>query len=92
MGQGCKVIQLGDSTAIMCGGKGDHECDSAGEGVLLLSSGKRVSSTNANQEKYGREITGGSVTCSICGRAAIDNAMQDMHMFDEEADISEIAN
>lgn len=71
---GCKVIKLGsDATAIMCGGKSDHECDEK-DSVLLLSNGERVSDTPENWEKYNKDVIGGSVCCSVCGRAAIDNA------------------
>ena len=70
---GCKIIKIGDATAIICGGKQDHTCDEKG-GILMLKSGDRVEDTPANQEKYRHEICGGSVACSICGRAAIDDA------------------
>jgi hypothetical protein len=71
---GCKVIKLGENTtAFICGGKPDHTCDEKA-GILMLKSGERVEDTPANQEKYRNDICGGSVACSICGGAAIDNA------------------
>lgn len=70
---GCKIIKIGEATAIICGGKPDHTCNEDG-GVILLASGESVEDTPENQEKYKDEIRGGSVCCTICGRAAIDDA------------------
>ena len=71
----CKLINLGNNaTAIMCGGKPDHECDEKAS-VLLLADGDRIEDTPENQAKYMEQIRGGSVACSICGRAAIDDAV-----------------
>lgn len=56
-----------------CGKNKDHQCNEDG-GVLLLDDGDRVEDTPENQEKYQNKIIGGSVCCSICGHAAIDDA------------------
>lgn len=72
----CQLIQLENgATAFMCncGKNKDHECNEDSV-VLLLDDGNRVEYTPENQEKYQNEIRGGSVCCSICGRAAIDDA------------------
>ena len=75
MRQGCKQIKLKESTIIMCGGEPtDHKCNDD-LAVYLLKNGERVEMTDENFEKYKEEIVGGSVVCSICGRAAIDNAL-----------------
>ena len=71
----CQIIKIGENgSAIICGCKKDHECNEV-DTVLLLESGERVKDTKENQVKYRNEIRGGSVSCSICGMAAIDNAM-----------------
>lgn len=72
----CQIIKIGENgMAIVCGCHlKDHECNEI-DSVLLLANGERVKSTDENQRKYMGEIRGGSVSCSICGRSAIDNAM-----------------
>jgi hypothetical protein len=42
--------------------------------MRVLANGERIEDTPENEEKYKNEIRGGSVACSICGRAAIDDA------------------
>jgi len=75
MRQGCKTIKLGEATAIICGGEpSDHKCNEDAS-ILILKNGDRISGTEENNEKHYKELVGGSVCCSICGRAAIDNAM-----------------
>jgi hypothetical protein len=71
----CEVIDLGNGcTAMVCNCiKTDHECNDDNI-LLLLKDGNRVSATDENRNKYHEEIVGGSVACSICGRAAIDSA------------------
>ena len=74
MRQGCRIIKIGDANAIICGGEpNDHKCNEDSS-VLILSDGERMEATDENYDKYKEQITGGSVACSICGRAAIDNA------------------
>ena len=71
---GCKLITLGkDTTAFICGGKSDHECDDKAS-VILLADGSEIEDTPENEERYRGEIRGGSVACSICGRSAISDA------------------
>ena len=75
MRQGCKIVNLGKTTAIMCGGEPtDHKCNEDLD-LLLLENGDRIENTPENYEKHFTEVRGGSVACSICGRAAIDNLM-----------------
>jgi hypothetical protein len=72
----CQLIQLENgATAFICncGKSKDHKCNEDCS-VLLLANGERVADTPENQEKYQNEIRGGSVCCSICGHAAIDDA------------------
>lgn len=61
------------NSAFICGGKSDHVCNEDAV-VILLADGSRVEDTPENQKKYYEQMRGGSVCCSICGRAAIDNA------------------
>lgn len=79
MRQGCKVIDLGDSTAIMCGGEPtDHKCNEdaicydTNEGRFFFNDSKEANKWYNDNYK---NVRSGSVACSICGRAAIDNAM-----------------
>jgi len=80
MKQGCKIIDLGESKAIKCGGEpADHECN---EDAICFDTkdGERVQFKDPEQaDKWYNEnhkkVIGGSVACSICGRAAVDNAM-----------------
>jgi len=59
-----------------------HECNSDGIGVLVLDDGSFVPDTPESHEKYYNRndppekwrVRGGSVTCSICERAAIQDA------------------
>jgi len=72
----CEIIQLSEtSTAFMCGGQPtDHTCNEDGL-VLILSDEEEVPDTPDNQVKYEKEIRGGSVCCTVCGRSAFSNAM-----------------
>lgn len=79
MRQGCKIIDLGDSTAIMCGGEPtDHKCNedaicyNTNEGRFFFKDSKEADKWYNDNYK---NVRGGSVACSICWRAAIDNAM-----------------
>jgi len=79
MRQGCKIIKLEHSTAIMCGGEPtDHKCNEdaicydTNEGRFFFKDIKEADKWYENNYK---NVTGGSVACSICGRAMIDNAM-----------------
>ena len=72
----CEIITFENgSTAFICncGKNKDHVCNSEAS-VLLLSNGDRIDDTEENRDKHWHEVTGGSVACSICGRAAIDDA------------------
>jgi len=74
MRQGCRQFKIGDTTGFICGGEpADHTCNEDAT-IYILKSGERIPMTDDNFEKYKDEITGGSVACSICGRAMIDNA------------------
>lgn len=74
MKQGCRTFKIDGITGFICGGEPtDHKCNE-NMAILILSSGERVEQTDENYEKYRDQITGGSVACSICGRAMIDNA------------------
>lgn len=73
----CEIIDLGGGrTAMVCNGhkmNHDHVCNDDAS-ILILSSGERVADTDSNRVKHVKEVVGGSVACSICGRAAIDSA------------------
>lgn len=69
----CKIIQIGGSTAFICGAPLDHVCNEDA-GVFILADGSQIPDTPENWEKHKNDIYGGSVACSICGRAAIDDA------------------
>lgn len=75
----CKIIKISeDSTAIICGGHKDHKCNEDAV-VYGTNDGKRYFFTNKEEEKkwydeHYKETIMGSVACSICGGAAIDNA------------------
>lgn len=69
----CKIIEIDkEITAIVCGDPSDHECNEDGR-ILLLSNGERIKDTENNRKKYFHETIGGSVCCTICGHAAIDD-------------------
>ena len=62
---------------IICGGKdnSDHDCEEYyTESILLLEDGSRIENNEENRAKYEKEVRGGSVSCSVCGHAAIDDA------------------
>lgn len=74
----CELINLpGGGTAFICGGHHGktHECNEDG-GILLLDDGQRVPDTEENQKVFAEKIRGGSVACTICGHAAIDDAFR----------------
>ena len=56
----------------ICGQK--CNCDSKGKPVLLIGAFGSVEDTPENRDKYKDEITGGSVTCSKCGRSAFETS------------------
>jgi hypothetical protein len=74
----CKVIKIGeDTTAIICGGKKDHECNEDAI-VYETKDGDRYFFTDKDEERrwyneHYAETIMGSVACSICGSAAFDN-------------------
>jgi 16S rRNA G966 N2-methylase RsmD len=51
----------------------NHMCNDQGS-IYILTDGARIEATPENFEKYKEKISGGSVCCSICGKAAIDEA------------------
>ena len=59
----------------ICGDR-SCDCDTKGKGVLLIGSFEQVEDTPKNREKYKDEITGGSVSCSKCGRSAFTKAFE----------------
>jgi len=74
----CEVIKIGESSAIICGGHKDHECNEMAS-VYETSDGKRFYfRDDAEAKKWYddnyMQIIMGSVACSICGGAAVDNA------------------
>ena len=72
----CELIVLENgSTAFICncGKSKDHVCNSDGA-ILILSSGERIEDNEQNRDTRWNEVQGGSVCCTICGRAAIDDA------------------
>jgi len=79
MRQGCKVIDLGESTAIICGGEpADHKCNE--DAICYDTNESRFFFKNSEEaDKWYKDnyenVRSCSVACSICGRAAIDNAM-----------------
>ena len=75
---GCELIRFNDgATAIICGGKKDHECDSDGPELVFNNSGqyfdvKDRPDWKTDPDEWGkwmddRNICGGCVSCSICG-------------------------
>ena len=87
---GCKLISLGGGiTAIICGGKEDHECDDKGPTIYEFSNGfkgtllgccvkEKMYLNYCGEDRLyflnqkGIHTQSMSVSCSICGRAAID--------------------
>ena len=73
---GCKIIKIGDATAIICGSKPDHECDSDGPELAFNNQGGyfdvnerpdwKVDDEGYKKWMNDRNITGGCVSCSIC--------------------------
>lgn len=77
----CEVVQIGDcGVAIICGDPIDHVCNEDAM-VYGLRNGERKFFTDSGEERLYyennyKEILSGSVACSLCGRAAIDDAMR----------------
>lgn len=74
----CEVIKIGESTAIICGGHNDHECDEKAS-VYETKDGQRFYFQSDEEAKKWYDenymhTTRGSIACSVCGGAAIDNA------------------
>lgn len=66
----CEIIKLDkDSTAIICGHK-DHICNDDGPGMIQLNTGEWIVQTG----RIPSNAIAGSVSCSICGRPAINDA------------------
>lgn len=59
-------------TAIFCGNPKDHKCDDNGPEVYGLTDG---GTTTDREEATRKGHTWGSVTCSICGRTAMENSL-----------------
>jgi hypothetical protein len=59
-------------------GKPDHECDDKGPVILIDSEGKTHVQPENEEDRIklyeSVNITSGSVSCSICGRTAIQDA------------------
>jgi hypothetical protein len=87
----CKLIQIGNSTAFICGGEPDHVCNDKliiygfSDGFVGTVFDKaRIEKLNLQMcdtdkleslRNHDIHVNSGSVACSICGRAAIDNAL-----------------
>lgn len=75
----CQLIKVGESLAIVCGGERlDHQCNESGI-VYETTSGERLyfkSSEDSLQwyNQHHTETIMGSVCCSVCGHAVIDDA------------------
>ena len=74
----CAIIKIGESTAFICGGHKDHECDENAT-VYETRDGQRFYfRSDAEAKKWYDDsymhIRMGSVACSICGSAMIDSA------------------
>ena len=71
----CDFINLGDGcSAIICGGPSDHVCNE--DGIMYeTTDGERhyIKPEQVEQFAFTHEIRSGSVCCSICGHAAIDD-------------------
>lgn len=84
MRQGCKIIHLDNCTAILCGGESkDHICN---EDAITFDTneGERIFFSTSKEgqvwyDKNYKSVIGMSVTCSVCQRAVIDNAL---YLFD----------
>jgi len=73
----CDIIKIGnDTTAFICGGKKDHECNEDAV-VYETREGNRFLFTDSVKaenwfHEHHKETIMGSVACSICGGAAYD--------------------
>lgn len=82
MKKGCRIIDLGESTAIVCGGEQtDHKCNEDAT-VYETNDGERFlfneeKRSNEWYDRHYQNVCGSSVACSICGKAAFD----DINMF-----------
>lgn len=61
---------MNETTIFICGKPRHHKCDDDGP---VLYGGDNVETTT-DQSKAGKGYTWGSVSCSICGRTAMDNS------------------
>ena len=75
---GCKLFRLGNTTGFICGAKPDHECNSDGP-VLVFNNRFEYFDISERPDwecdpdgyikwMEERDITGGCVSCSICGK------------------------
>jgi len=77
MRQGCRIININKTTAIVCGGEpSDHKCNEdaicydTNEDRFFFKDKKEADKWYSDNYK---NVKSGSVACSICERAAIDN-------------------
>lgn len=80
MRQGCKIYEFADNkTAIVCGGEPDHQCNDDATVYETFDGIQQFFEKEENRvewyEFHYKEVRSMSVACSICHRAAIDNAM-----------------
>lgn len=77
----CEVIKIGNGTAIICRGNHEspiceHKCNEVAS-VYELRNGERIFIIDNDDQWFAenfKEVISGSVACSICRRAVIDNA------------------
>jgi len=75
----CDIIKIGEGTTIICGRQPhDHNCDEKAS-VYETNNGQRFYFRQGNEgDKWYRDnykiVRMGSVACSVCGGAMIDNA------------------
>lgn len=77
----CEIINIGDSTAIICRGNHEavnHKCDENAVVYTTALNGRLFFNNNNEADKWYAEnyeyVTSCSVACSYCGKAAIDDA------------------
>jgi YHS domain-containing protein len=76
----CDIIKISDSTVIICGRNKDHDCNENAE-IMEDAKGERYFFESHEKAREFYELNWavlnicmGSVACSVCGSAAIDNA------------------
>ena len=90
MRKDCRLIKYEGMSGIICGGESNHKCDDKlfiyifSDGfrgsVFDKAKKEKLNLSMCDDDKVhflhekGIDIVGGSVVCSICYRAAIDNA------------------